>query len=73
MSQYQKVEYRIGTDGQITETVLNAEGPSCTANTTGMEAALGSVIHQDLLPEYYTEGSDLQESQAAVVRQTQSA
>lgn len=73
MSQYQKVEYRIGKDGQITETVLNAEGPSCTANTSGMEVALGTVVHQDLLPEYYTEESERQASQAAVVRQTQSA
>jgi len=34
MAEYQKIEYRIGKDGKIIETVINASGSSCT-NTTG--------------------------------------
>lgn len=53
MAEYQKVEYRIGKDGKITETVINASGSSCTATTSGIEKALGEVEAQKLLPEYY--------------------
>ncbi len=53
MAQYQKVEYRIGKDGKIVETVLNGVGEGCTANTAGLEQALGEVESQELLPEYY--------------------
>ena len=53
MAQYQKVEYRIGKDGKIVETVLNGVGSGCTANTSGLEQALGEVESQQLLPEYY--------------------
>ncbi|NJL98670.1 MAG: DUF2997 domain-containing protein [Synechococcaceae cyanobacterium RM1_1_27] len=52
MSSYQKIEYRIGTDGQIHETVLNGEGSSCTLATAGIEAELGTVLQRELLPEY---------------------
>ena len=52
MSSYQKIEYRIGTDGQIYETVLNGDGASCTLATAGMEAELGTVLQRELLPEY---------------------
>ncbi|MFB2983859.1 DUF2997 domain-containing protein [Microseira sp. BLCC-F43] len=53
MAQYQKVEYRIGKDGKIVETVLNGTGSGCRANTAGLEQALGEVESQELLPEYY--------------------
>ncbi|MEO8890462.1 MAG: DUF2997 domain-containing protein [Coleofasciculaceae cyanobacterium] len=53
MAEYQKVEYRIGKDGKIIETVLNASGESCTNTTQGIEQALGEVSSQELLPEYY--------------------
>jgi hypothetical protein len=53
MAEYQKVEYRIGKDGKIVETVLNASGSSCTNTTKGIEQALGEVSSQELLPEYY--------------------
>jgi Protein of unknown function (DUF2997) len=59
MAQYQKVEYRIGKDGKIVETVLNGTGSSCTSNTAGIEQALGEVASQELLPEYYQDEENL--------------
>ena len=53
MAEYQKIEYRIGKDGKIIETVLNASGSSCTNTTKGIEQALGEVSSQELLPQYY--------------------
>ena len=53
MNEYQKIEYRIGKDGKITETVINASGSSCTSTTSEIEKALGEVESQELLPEYY--------------------
>lgn len=53
MAEYQKIEYRIGKDGKIIETVINASGESCTNTTKGIEQALGVVSSQELLPEYY--------------------
>ncbi|MBD2492340.1 DUF2997 domain-containing protein [Aulosira sp. FACHB-615] len=53
MAEYQKIEYRIGKDGKITETVINGSGASCTNATSGIEGALGEVESQELLPEYY--------------------
>lgn len=55
MAEYQKIEYRIGKDGKIIETVLNATGTSCTSTTSEFEQALGQVESQELLPEYYEE------------------
>lgn len=55
MAEYQRVEYRIGKDGKVSETVINASGSSCTATTSGIEQTLGEVESQDLLPEYYDE------------------
>jgi Protein of unknown function (DUF2997) len=62
MAEYRKVEYRIGKDGKITETVLNATGASCTETTAGVEKALGKVESQDLLPEYYQGEENLAEN-----------
>uniref|UniRef100_B8HXB2 DUF2997 domain-containing protein n=1 Tax=Cyanothece sp. (strain PCC 7425 / ATCC 29141) TaxID=395961 RepID=B8HXB2_CYAP4 len=53
MAEYQRIEYRIGQDGKITETVMNGAGPNCTLATAGIEQALGVVESQELLPEYY--------------------
>ncbi|WP_448265597.1 DUF2997 domain-containing protein [Nostoc sp. DSM 114159] len=53
MAEYQKIEYRIGKDGKITETVIGASGASCTSTTSGIEDALGDVETQQLLTEYY--------------------
>ncbi|MEN9225734.1 MAG: DUF2997 domain-containing protein [Thermostichus sp. HHBFW_bins_43] len=53
MSEYVKVEYRIDKNGQITETVLNGSGPSCTLTTTELESALGTVQKRELLPEFH--------------------
>ena len=53
MAEYHQVEYRIGKDGKITETVINASGSGCTATTAGIEQVLGEIASQELLPEYY--------------------
>ncbi|MDP5018639.1 MAG: DUF2997 domain-containing protein [Dolichospermum sp.] len=53
MAEYQKVEYRIGTDGKIVERVLNVTGSSCVESTKGVEQSLGEIESQELLPEYY--------------------
>lgn len=63
MAEYRKIEYRIGKDGKITETVLNATGSSCTETTAGVEKALGKIESQNLLPEYY-EGEENLTTQA---------
>ncbi|MBF2027644.1 MAG: DUF2997 domain-containing protein [Oscillatoriales cyanobacterium C42_A2020_001] len=53
MAEYQKIEYRIGADGKIIETVLDGSGTSCISTTTDIEQALGTVESQELLPQYY--------------------
>jgi hypothetical protein len=52
MAEYQKIEYRIGKDGKVTETVLNGQGESCVLATETMEEALGKVELREMLPEY---------------------
>ncbi|HEY9622578.1 MAG TPA: DUF2997 domain-containing protein [Crinalium sp.] len=59
MAEYQKIEYRIGKDGKVTETVLNASGDRCTLTTEGIENALGQVESRELLPEYYEDENRL--------------
>jgi hypothetical protein len=70
MAEYQKIEYRIGKDGKIIETVLNASGSSCKSTTAGLEQALGEVESQELLPEYYQAEENLttEESQSLTQR-----
>ena len=63
MAEYRKIEYRIGNDGKITETVLNATGATCTQTTSGIEQALGKVESQELLPEYYQDQEELTNEQ----------
>ncbi|MDB9315486.1 DUF2997 domain-containing protein [Spirulina sp. CS-785/01] len=54
MAEYQKIEYRIGKNGKITETVLEGvSGQQCTEMTQDIESALGTVEDQELLPAYY--------------------
>jgi hypothetical protein len=53
MANYQKIEYRIGKDGKVTETVLNGKGETCMLATEDLERSLGEVESRDLLPEYY--------------------
>ena len=53
MAEYQKIEYRIGKDGKVTETVLNGTGEACLLATDALEGSLGEVESRDLLPEYY--------------------
>jgi len=66
MAEYRQIEYRIGKDGKVTETVLNSTGASCTETTAGIENALGDVESQNLLPEYYQgeENVTIEESQS---------
>jgi hypothetical protein len=66
VAEYRKIEYRIGKDGKITETVLNASGSGCTEATSEIEQALGKVESQELLPEYY-QGEENQ-----IIEETQS-
>ena len=70
MAEYQKIEYRIGKDGKIIETVLNATDSSCTSTTAGLEQALGEVETQELLPQYYgaQENVTVEESQSLTQR-----
>lgn len=70
MAEYQKVEYRIGKDGKVTETVINASGSSCTATTSGIEKALGEVESQKLLPEYYEGEENLTTEETQSLTQT---
>jgi len=53
MPEYVKIEYRIDKNGQVTETVLNGNGSSCTLATAELEAALGTVQKRELLPEFH--------------------
>ncbi len=53
MANYQKIEYRIGKDGKIIETVLNGSGKICTDLTSEIEGSIGTIESQTLLPEYY--------------------
>ncbi|MCU0543688.1 MAG: DUF2997 domain-containing protein [Oscillatoriaceae cyanobacterium Prado104] len=69
MAEYRKVEYRIGKDGKITETVLNATGSSCTETTAPVEKALGKVESQELLPEYYQGEENLTAEQTQTLKQ----
>ncbi|HHP7245712.1 MAG TPA: DUF2997 domain-containing protein [Elainellaceae cyanobacterium] len=58
MADYQRIEYRITSDGSVIETVLNATGTSCTTTTSGIEQALGELESQEHLPSYY-EGDEM--------------
>ena len=53
MAEFQRIEYRIGRDGTIVETVIQASGEHCTLTTAAIEQALGTVDQRQLLPEYY--------------------
>lgn len=69
MAEYQKIEYRIGKDGKITETVIGATGSSCTETTKGIEATLGEVEAQELRPEYYEGEDNITSSQTNTLNQ----
>ncbi len=69
MAEYRKIEYRIGKDGKITETVLNTTGSTCTETTTGIETALGKIESQNLLPEYYQGEENLTVEQTQTLKQ----
>ncbi|MGL5059465.1 MAG: DUF2997 domain-containing protein [Microcoleus sp.] len=69
MAEYRKIEYRIGKDGKITETVLNATGASCTETTAPVEKALGKIESQELLPEYYQGEENLTQEQTQTLKQ----
>lgn len=68
MAEYQKIEYRIGKDGKITETVINASGESCTETTAPLEDTLGEIESQELLPEYYQGEENLTNSETQYLK-----
>lgn len=64
MAEYQKIEYRIGKDGKITETVLEGvSGEQCLDLTREIEDRLGEVSDRELLPEYEQETQAIVETQ----------
>lgn len=70
MAEYQKIEYRISKDGQITEVVLNVTGKHCIETTAPIEQALGTIAHQELLPDYYEDDTYLTSSDRPTLTQT---
>ncbi|WP_414503386.1 DUF2997 domain-containing protein [Synechococcus sp. H70.1] len=66
MPEYLKIEYRIDKSGQVTETVLNGSGSSCTLATAELEAALGRVQKRELLPEFHPAAEAAEESQVSL-------
>lgn len=70
MAEYRRIEYRIGKDGKIVETVLNATGTGCTETTSGIEQALGKVESQELLPEYYQGEENLMAEESQSLNQS---
>lgn len=60
MAEYQQIEYRIGTDGRVIETVIGASGHGCTETTAVFETALGNIEKRELLPEYAEEEENWQ-------------
>lgn len=56
MAEYQRIEYRIGKDGKVVETVIGGSGPACTQATASIESALGQVEGRTLLPEHDEDG-----------------
>ncbi|MEM9540821.1 MAG: DUF2997 domain-containing protein [Cyanobacteria bacterium P01_E01_bin.42] len=64
MAEYQKIEYRIGKDGKITETVLEGvSGEQCLELTREIEERLGEVEDRELLPEYEAESQTVVQTQ----------
>jgi hypothetical protein len=62
MAEYQQIEYRIGPDGKVVETVLGATGDRCVTTTADIEQALGEVATREYLPEYEAAAELAQES-----------
>lgn len=71
MAEYQKIEYRIGKDGKVSETVINGNGETCTIATQDLEASLGKVESRELLPEYYDGKDNFLVSEQAQHQKTQ--
>jgi hypothetical protein len=70
MAEYQKIEYRIGQDGKVVETVLSASGTDCIDATTDIEQVLGNVDSRQLLPEYYEGDEDVSIAETQTLSQT---
>lgn len=69
MTEYQKIEYRIGKNGKIVEKVLNATGSNCIETTKEVEKFLGEIESQELLPEYYQEDESISISENQSLQQ----
>ncbi|WP_017307249.1 DUF2997 domain-containing protein [Spirulina subsalsa] len=65
MAEYQKIEYRIGKDGKIVETVVDGiSGPHCTKVTEEIEQAMGEIESQEFLPDYYQDSNILTQTES---------
>lgn len=69
MAEYQKIEYRIGKDGQISEKVIDGSGSTCVDSTKDVEDALGKVESQELLPEYYEGDENLTATKTQYIKE----
>lgn len=70
MAIYRQIEYRIGKDGKVIETVLNGMGESCTLATENLERSLGAIESRELLPEYHdSEDNALTVEQSQTIQQ----
>jgi hypothetical protein len=70
VTEYQKIEYRIGKDGKVVETVLQATGEGCIEATSGIEQVLGQVEARQLLPEYDEGEESLTIAETQTISQT---
>jgi Protein of unknown function (DUF2997) len=59
MAEYQKIEYHIGPNGVVSETVLNGRGGVCLLATDSLEKALGEIESRELLPEHEADGDTM--------------
>lgn len=70
MAEYQKIEYRILKDGTVKETVLEATGQSCVTTTQSIESALGGVQNRELLPQYYDNNAQVEQTSDVTLHQS---
>ncbi len=70
MAHYQRIEYQIGLDGNVIETVLNGQGEQCLLATEELEQGLGQVESRELLPEFGADnGNGLIQEQSQSIHQ----
>lgn len=55
MAHYQRIEYPIGLDGNVIESVLNGQREQCLLATEELERGLGPIESRELLPEFHAD------------------